>query len=505
MSWYETTDNPEQYSWAESAKIRAEFQSIEAAFGLLPDISRKAGNFLKIDPGGNRVLALNAAEAGLVEDVSGGTGVQVTGESGDLTVALNLPALTATSTLADASEFVVYHDGAHRRVNIANLKTGLGVPTVTAGEGIDVTLSGNDFTVALDIDGLTSDSDMDSGDLLAFYDGTSQKVITHANFRSSLNLTDGSGTITSIIAGNGMSGGGSSGDVTVNLNLNSLSAETDIADTDTMVFTDVSDSSANKKITFSNIKNSLDLSGVYTFSGGLSEDSSAVSIDISGLTAVTEIADDDLIMVGDTSDSSNAKKITKTNLITTLGIPGTTVQSVVAGDGLSGGGTGAVTVALNIHGVANTETTIDDGDFLAFADISDSNSVKKITKLNLRGHLGIVTYTGGDGISIDDTGEVSIDVDSLTALASVSGSDYIAVVDDSEEGKPTKKATITSMVNAAGLGPYTGGTGVDVSDDTITVDLTELPTVMSIGSADTVVTTVGRISVADLAAAMRAL
>ena len=111
---------------------------------------------------------------------------------------------------------------------------------------------------------------------------------------------------------------------------------------------------------------------------------SALSLDVSELSALGATADvGDYVVIQDSTDNST-KKVLVSNL------PGD-IQGVTAGTGLDGGGTsGTVTLNLDVNELSALGTTADNADYLVLEDATD-NSTKKVLVSNLPG--GAVGWT----------------------------------------------------------------------------------------------------------------
>jgi hypothetical protein len=132
-----------------------------------------------------------------------------------------------------------------------------------------------------------------------------------------------SGDITGVTAGNGLSGGGTSGAVTLALDLNELSVAT-VATGDYVAIEDITDNSS-KKVTAQSIADLApqgDITGVTAgvgLSGGGTSGTVTLTLDVSELSALgTDAALTDYVIIQDVTDNSS-KKVLVTNLPATWG------------------------------------------------------------------------------------------------------------------------------------------------------------------------------------------
>jgi hypothetical protein len=126
--------------------------------------------------------------------------------------------------------------------------------------------------------------------------------------------TPSAGDIESVIAGTALSGGGTSGDVTLNFAPSELSSAT-VSTSDKIVIADADDSDNPKTVTVQSIVDLSpvgDVTGVTAgtaLSGGGTSGNVTVNFAPSELSSVT-VATDDKVVIADTSDSDNPKHVT---------------------------------------------------------------------------------------------------------------------------------------------------------------------------------------------------
>tara|TARA_Y100000593_G_scaffold12786_1_gene23690 strand:+ start:25751 stop:27877 length:2127 start_codon:yes stop_codon:yes gene_type:complete len=325
---------------------------------------------------------------------------------------------------------------------------------VTAGDGLSGGGTSGGVTLALDHNELTAASVDVANDSISIIDASDsnatrkESIADLATAMAGTNITATNGVlsttadITGVTAGDGLSGGGSSGALTLALDHNELTgASVDVAN-DSITIIDASDSNATRK---------------------------------------ESIADLATAMAG-------------TNITATNGVLSTTadITGVTAGDGLSGGGTsGALTVALDLNELTAAAVAVD-GDSIAIIDASDSNASRKESiadfvagiagtglsassgQLSLTDTGYVTGVTAGDGLSgggTDGTVTVALDLNELTAATVAVANDSIAIIDASDNG--SKKEAIADVITAIAGDALTATSGVlavGVDDSSIEID-----------------------------------
>ena len=380
--------------------------------------------------------------------VTAGDGLTGGGSSGDVTlnigpgnlidvqadqIDVDLSELTTSTSDADGDFFAV--------VDSANAQKKL-----TKG---NIAISGfNNDSGFIDGSSLNA-SNLDSGTvpnarLSSIPNGSlANSAITINGTSTSLGGSINVGDITGVTAGTLLDGGGTSGTVTLNVDLSELATST--ADTDGDFFAVIDNANAQKKLTKGNIA----ISGFNNDSGFID----GSSLNASNLSSGT-VPNARLSSIPNSALANSA--ITINGSSTSLGgsINVGDITGVTAGTLLDGGGTsGSVTLNVDLSELA-TSTADTDGDF--FAVIDNANAQKKLTK----GNINISGFNNDSGFTTN-TGTVT----------SVTGGNGL-----------------TGSVTTSGSLAVGAGTGIDVAADSISVDVSDF---MSNGSNNRVLTATG--------------
>jgi hypothetical protein len=269
-------------------------------------------------------------------------------------------------------------------------------------------------------------------------DGSANQVLTTDGSGAVTFATPTVGDITGVTAGTGLSGGGTSGDVTVDLDLNELSTST--ADADGDFFAVVDSLGAQKKLTKANIA----ISGFNNDSGFIDGSSLNASNLDSGTVPDARFPATLPAASGTNLTSLNASNLSSGTVpdarfpATLPAISGANLTNLDASDLASG----TVPIARIDLNLLTTSTADGDGDF--FVVVDSVGAEKKLTKAN----INISGFNNNSGFTTN-TGTVT----------SVTGGNGL-----------------TGTVTTSGSLAVGAGTGIDVAADAISVDVSDFMT-----------------------------
>jgi len=408
-------------------------------------------------------LTINGQQ-GDVTGVTAGDGLSGGGNSGAVTVALDLNELTAAAVdVANDSVAIVDASASNgsRKESIADLATAMAGTNITATNGVlsttaDLTgvtagdgLSGGGtsgaITVALDFNELTAAAVDVANDSIPIIDATGntsnkESIADLATAMAGTNITATNGVLSStadltgVTAGDGLSGGGTSGAITVALDLNELTAATVDVANDSVAIIDANDSNGSRKEAIADISTAIAGTGITASSGVLAIGQAVATSDKPSFAGVTTTAastigghlipttDDtyDLgsstktwkdVYIGPGSLYVNGQKVVEdssgTIVISADSNQNVSVQTGGSGDvELDPTGSGSIQLKGPVEVQAGSNITSSDGNAITFANSIDVDAIESRTT---NGNLTI-SANGTGVVAISDSMTISGDL-----------------------------------------------------------------------------------------------
>ena len=342
------------------------------------------------------------------------------------------------------------------------------VTGVTAGDGLSGGGNSGAVTVALDLNELTAAAIDVANDSIAIIDASAsngskkESIADLATAMAGTNITATNGVLsttadlTGVTAGDGLSGGGTSGAITVALDLNELTAASVDVANDSIVLIDANDSNGSKKesiadlatamagtnITATNgvLSTTADITGVTAgdgLSGGGTSGALTVALDLNELTAATVDVANDSVAIIDANDSNNSRKEAIADISTAIAGTGITASSGV----LAIGQAVATSDKPSFAGVTTTAASTIGGHLIPTTD--DTYDLGSSTKTWKDVYIGPGSlYVNGQKVVEDSSGTIVISADSNQNVSVQTGGSGDVELDPTGSGSIQLKGPI---------------------------------------------------------------
>jgi len=340
---------------------------------------------------------------------------EVVDSSGDLTAAaFGTAALEAiddqVNTLLTAGSGIglSYNDGAGTLTITRDAETG-DISSVVAGDGLSGGATSGDATLALDLSELTAAAVDVANDSIAIVDASAsngsrkESIADLATAMAGTNITASGGVLsttadlTGVTAGDGLSGGGTSGAVSLALDLNELTAAAVDVAADSFAIIDANDSNGSKKEAIADVVTAIAGNGLAASSGVLAVGVDGSSVELnSDAVRVKALGITYAMLAGSISNSKlSNSSITIAGSATSLG--GTVLANT---DALSEGSSNLYHTSERVDDRVNALITEGTGITATYDDAAGTltlaTTITQYTEALVRADVS-VTDAGGDG------------------------------------------------------------------------------------------------------------